>query len=105
MLSAGQGRGSDFARAVNGAAGTLDWSDCNGMVTEAIKRRWADPARLGLGGWSNGGFLSAWGLTATKNRYKAAVVGAGISDWGMLAAESDVLDYAVRCLDPRWPDS
>jgi dipeptidyl aminopeptidase/acylaminoacyl peptidase len=41
-------------------------------VDELVARKVADPARLGIGGWSNGGFMSAWAITHT-NRFKAAV--------------------------------
>src|SRR5206468_9790624 len=40
----------------------------------------ADPDRLGIGGWSYGGFMTAWAITQT-DRFKAAVVGAGIGNW------------------------
>ncbi|KAI5121213.1 hypothetical protein M0805_007223 [Coniferiporia weirii] len=86
----GQGHGSEFARAAHGGMGTLDWSDCASMLDAAIGRGFADPSRLGIGGWSFGGFMTAWGVTATKNRFKAGVMGAGISDWGQMAAESDL---------------
>lgn len=39
----------------------------------------ADPDRLGIGGWSYGGYMAAWAITQT-NRFKAAVAGAGMSD-------------------------
>jgi len=91
----GEGRGADFARAIAGGAGTLDWSDCSRMVDAAVERGLADPKRLGIGGWSQGGFLASWGVTHTKNRFKAGIVGAGVSDWGMLTAQSDVPEIAA----------
>jgi dipeptidyl aminopeptidase/acylaminoacyl peptidase len=48
----------------------------------------ADPDRLGIGGWSHGGFMAAWGIGQT-DRFRAAVMGAGISDWRMLAATGE----------------
>ena len=42
----------------------------------------ADPGRLGVAGWSHGGFMAAWAATQTS-RFRAAVMGAGIADWGM----------------------
>jgi len=44
-----------------------------------VQRGLADPDRLGIGGWSYGGYMSAWAITQTR-RFKAAVVGAGLSD-------------------------
>src|SRR4029079_6038067 len=58
-------------------------------VDAAVARGIADPARLGIGGWSQGGFMSAWAVTQTQ-RFKAAIVGAGPTDWGMMAATSDM---------------
>lgn len=83
--------------------GDLDWSDCESMLDETISRGLADPNRLGISGWSQGGFLTAWGVSQTKNRFKAAIMGAGVSDWGQLAAESDMPQYEVyrkprRCM-------
>ena len=39
-----------------------------------------DPKRVGIFGWSYGGYMSMWAVTQT-NRFKAAVAGAGLSDW------------------------
>jgi dipeptidyl aminopeptidase/acylaminoacyl peptidase len=39
-----------------------------------------DPGRVGLTGWSYGGFMTMFAVTQTQ-RFKAAVAGAGISDW------------------------
>ena len=56
----------------------------------------ADPDRLGIGGWSHGGFFAAWAVGRTE-RFKAALMGAGISDWGMLAATGEFGPWR-----PRW---
>ncbi len=44
-----------------------------------IARGIADPNRLGIGGWSYGGYMSAWAVTQTT-RFKAAVSGAPVID-------------------------
>ncbi|KAL5503857.1 hypothetical protein ACEPAH_7928 [Sanghuangporus vaninii] len=89
----GQGRGSEFARAAHGGMGTIDWSDCESLLDRLIDDGIVDPNRLGIGGWSQGGFLTAWGVAKTKKRFKAGVMGAGVSDWGMLIATSDLPDF------------
>jgi dipeptidyl aminopeptidase/acylaminoacyl peptidase len=48
-------------------------------VQDLIDRGIADPARLGIGGWSYGGYMSEWAITQT-NIFKAAVAGAGLSN-------------------------
>lgn len=85
----GMGHGDAFARCVRGEVGQDDYRDMIGMADAAIGRGLADPDRLGIGGWSQGGYMAAWAVTQT-DRFKAAVVGAGVTDWGMLTMDTDV---------------
>jgi dipeptidyl aminopeptidase/acylaminoacyl peptidase len=85
----GQGRGNEFAKWGAGLVGDMEFADIMSAVDAAIERGIADPDRLGIGGWSQGGFLTAWGVTQT-DRFKAGVMGAGVSDWGMMVMSSDV---------------
>jgi dipeptidyl aminopeptidase/acylaminoacyl peptidase len=66
----------------------------------AIAQGWADPNRLAIFGWSAGGFMTSWTVTQT-GRYKAAIEGAGITDWSPFLWTSDIqqTDY-----DGRWTD-
>jgi dipeptidyl aminopeptidase/acylaminoacyl peptidase len=84
----GQGHGHDFAASVAGAVGLDEWTDILAGIDLLVAEGVADPDRLGIGGWSHGGFLAAWAVGQTT-RFKAALVGAGISDWGMLAATGE----------------
>ncbi|KAJ6498941.1 Alpha/Beta hydrolase protein [Mycena sanguinolenta] len=84
----GQGRGHEFATAASLGVGVLDWADCEGMVDEMVKRGVVDPERLGVGGWSHGASIAAWGVTNTKTRYKAAIIGAGATNWEGMVMES-----------------
>ncbi len=88
----GFGRGEQFAAAARGEVGQADYQDVLSAVDAAIERGIADPEHLGIGGWSQGGFMSAWAVTQTE-RFKAAVMGAGVSDWGMMVMTSDVPDF------------
>ncbi|KAL0946508.1 hypothetical protein HGRIS_012724 [Hohenbuehelia grisea] len=83
-----QGRGHAFASAASAGVGTYDWQDCESMVDEAIRRGLADPNRLAVAGWSHGGSLTAWGVTQTKSKFKAAIVGAGATHWEGMVMES-----------------
>ncbi|KAF7357712.1 Peptidase-S9 domain-containing protein [Mycena venus] len=83
-----QGRGHEFAYAATLGVGVLDWADCDSMVDEMIRRGVVDPERLGVGGWSHGGSIAAWGVTKTKTRYKAAIIGAGVTNWEGMVMES-----------------
>ncbi|HLZ63071.1 MAG TPA: S9 family peptidase [Ktedonosporobacter sp.] len=88
----GFGHGEKFAAAARGAVGMADYQDVMAAVDAAIERGIADPEKLGIGGWSQGGFMSAWAITQTQ-RFKAAVMGAGVSDWGMMVLTSDLPDF------------
>jgi dipeptidyl aminopeptidase/acylaminoacyl peptidase len=88
----GVGHGRDFAAAVvrsaGGAVGGADWSDIVSGIDLLIAEGVADPDRLGIGGASYGGFMAAWAIGQT-DRFKAAMMDAGISDWGTLLATSE----------------
>ncbi|KAJ7187868.1 Alpha/Beta hydrolase protein [Mycena filopes] len=83
-----QGRGHEFAHAANLGVGVLDWADCDSMVDEMIKRGVVDENHLGVGGWSHGGSIAAWGVTKSKTRYTAAIIGAGATNWEGMVMES-----------------
>ena len=88
----GMGHGQAFAASVRGDMGGAEWRDVLAAVDAAVERGIADPARLGIGGWSQGGFLTAWAVTQT-DRFRAGVVGAGVTDWSMLCLTSDVPSF------------
>ncbi|MBB5720338.1 dipeptidyl aminopeptidase/acylaminoacyl peptidase [Stakelama sediminis] len=88
------GQGTDFARAVGNDWGGMDYQDIMDGVDTLIKDKIADPNRLGIGGWSYGGFMSAWAVTHT-NRFKAAVVGAAPTDLVPFARITDTPDFPL----------
>jgi len=77
-----QGHGRAFAAMVAGAVGQDEWTDILAGLDALVADGVADPARLGIAGWSHGGFMAAWAVTHT-DRFRAAVMGAGIADWGV----------------------
>jgi dipeptidyl aminopeptidase/acylaminoacyl peptidase len=83
------GEGTAFIDANYRDWGGGDFQDIMDGVNLLISRGIADPARLGIGGWSYGGFMTAWAVTHT-DRFKAAVMGAGISDLVSAATTSDI---------------
>jgi dipeptidyl aminopeptidase/acylaminoacyl peptidase len=85
----GLGHGAAFAACVRAAVGVDDWGDILTGIEALIEAGVADPDRLAIGGWSQGGFMSAWAV-GQSDRFRAAVAGAGPVDWGMMVAESDV---------------
>jgi dipeptidyl aminopeptidase/acylaminoacyl peptidase len=89
-----QGYGHDFAASVAGRVGHEEWTDILTGIDLLISEGVADPDRLGIAGWSHGGFMSAWAVGQT-NRFRAALVGAGVTDWGMLAATGENGQFEV----------
>jgi dipeptidyl aminopeptidase/acylaminoacyl peptidase len=94
------GYGSGFLQAIYQSFGDRAYHDVDSATDFAIAQGWADPGRLAIYGWSAGGFMTSWTVTQTS-RYRAAIEGAGITDWGSFMWTSDVqqIDY-----DARWPD-
>jgi dipeptidyl aminopeptidase/acylaminoacyl peptidase len=82
------GHGHAFATAVAGAIGGSEWTDILSGIDLLIAEGVADPGRLGIGGASHGGFMAAWAVGQT-DRFRAALMAAGISDWGMLVATGE----------------
>ena len=74
-----EGYGIKFSRMSEGDLGGGDFKDIMAGVDYLIAKGIADPDRLGIGGWSYGGEMSAWAITQTQ-RFKAAVVGAPVVD-------------------------
>jgi dipeptidyl aminopeptidase/acylaminoacyl peptidase len=72
------GRGNAYQKAIHADWGNLESLDLIGAVDEAIKQGIADPARLGVGGWSYGG-ISTDNVIARDTRFKAAISGAGVA--------------------------
>jgi dipeptidyl aminopeptidase/acylaminoacyl peptidase len=73
------GYGAAFVEANRADWGGGDFKDVMAGVDWAIAKGIADPQRLGIGGWSYGGYMAAWAVTQTT-RFKAAVSGAPVID-------------------------
>jgi dipeptidyl aminopeptidase/acylaminoacyl peptidase len=90
----GMGHGRAFASAVAGAVGEADYPDVSAGIDRLVEEGVADPDRLGIGGWSHGGYIAAWAAGQTA-RFRAAVVGAGVTDQGMMVAEGDIPTFEI----------
>jgi dipeptidyl aminopeptidase/acylaminoacyl peptidase len=73
------GYGQQFVEKNRADWGGGDFKDVMAGVDAMIARGIADPDRLGIGGWSYGGYMAAWAVTQTT-RFKAAVSGAPVID-------------------------
>ncbi len=74
------GQGEEFTRANVKDFGAGDLRDILAGVDAAIAHYPIDSARLGVTGWSYGGYMTMWTVTQT-NRFRGAVAGAGIANW------------------------
>src|SRR5579872_1098912 len=91
------GRGVAFADAVLGDMGGKDFQDILAGVDYVIAQGWADADRVGIQGWSYGGFMAAWAVSPT-DRFKAALMGAGVCDFPSFHAQSNIPDWDMRII-------
>lgn len=87
-----QGYGQDFAYAVVGDWGGSDYCDLMLGVDHLVAQGVADGDRLGIMGWSYGGFMTSWAITQTQ-RFKAAIPGAIVSNRHSFYGSSDIGYY------------
>lgn len=80
--------------------GEMAYQDLIDGVDYLVEQKIADPNRLGIGGWSNGGFMTEYAITHST-RFKAAVAQAGHSDFFSLYGTS----YIRASLRVSTPDS
>jgi len=74
------GYGDDILRGLKGEVGRGEYHDLMTGVDHVIDANFIDPDKMGVAGWSWGGVSAGWVITQT-NRFKAASVGAGVSNW------------------------
>lgn len=84
--------GREFVRANIGDWGGGDYKDIMAGVDYLIKEGIADEAKLGIEGWSYGGFMTNWVITHT-DRFKAAVSGAGLSNLESFYGTTDIQGF------------
>lgn len=81
--------------------GGADYEDLMKGVDAMIERGIADPTRMAVCGWSYGGYMTSTIVTKT-DRFKAAVVGAGVTDLGSMAGTCDIPEFNYSYFD-SWP--
>jgi len=76
------GRGRDWERAVYGKFGSVPIEDqVKGLKLLGAKYSELDLDRVGITGWSFGGYMAALAVLKRPDIYKAAVAGAPVTDW------------------------
>jgi dipeptidyl aminopeptidase/acylaminoacyl peptidase len=100
-----QGRGIDFSKADHDDLGGLEFDDILAGIDNLAARGLIDPERVGTGGWSYGGYMSAWAATRHTERFKAAIVCAGLTNWISFAGTTDIpYEMSLVHWDSWWFD-
>lgn len=86
------GYGTEFRRANTKDWGMGDYQDLMTGVDHVIQMGVADPDRLGVMGWSYGGFMTSWIVTQTK-RFKAASAGAPVTNLMSFNGTADIPSF------------
>jgi dipeptidyl-peptidase-4 len=76
-------RGAAFGGALYGRQGTVEVEDQLAGVEWLRRQPWVDPARIGVHGWSNGGYMTLMLLAKASDRYACGVAGAPVTDWAL----------------------
>ena len=95
------GRGRDYQQAIFADWGHHEVEDLLAAVDGAVSEGYADPGRLGVGGWSYGGILTDYTIAST-NRFKAATSGAGVANPVMLYGVDQYIHQYDNELLPPW---
>jgi dipeptidyl aminopeptidase/acylaminoacyl peptidase len=88
------GQGEAFTQANRKDFGYGDLRDILAGVDAVVAKYPVDANRVGLTGWSYGGFMTMFAVTQTQ-RFKAAVSGAGISDWESYYGENSIDQWMI----------
>jgi dipeptidyl aminopeptidase/acylaminoacyl peptidase len=86
------GYGVDFRTANSRDWGGGDYKDLMAGVDHVIKAGYADPEKLGVMGWSYGGFMSSW-IVGHTTRFKAASIGAPVVNLISQDGTSDIAEF------------
>lgn len=98
------GYGNDFLKANYRNLGIGDYEDVISGVDALVDRGIADQDRVGVMGWSQGGFISAF-CSTYSDRFKAASVGGGISNWVTNYVNTDLPSFIrLHVGDTPWND-
>lgn len=83
------GYGKEFRCANYNDWGGADFIDIMSGIDTLIEKGFVDPEKLGVMGWSYGGYMTAWAITQTA-RFKAASMGAGICNLVSMNGTTDL---------------
>jgi len=88
------GQGEAFTQANRKDFGYGDLRDILAGVDTVLAKYSVDPKRVGITGWSYGGFMTMFSVTQT-GRFRAAVAGAGIANWLSYYGENSIDQWMI----------
>jgi dipeptidyl-peptidase-4 len=74
-------RGVAFESAIHRALGRVELEDQLAGIEHLKSLPYVDPARIGITGWSYGGYMTLYALTHAPDTFKSGVAGAPVTDW------------------------
>ncbi|RMG96951.1 MAG: S9 family peptidase, partial [Deltaproteobacteria bacterium] len=84
------GRGWRFATADHWDLGGKEFTDVLDGIDALAAEGIVDPDRVGMAGWSYGGYFSALAATMHSERFKAAMIGAAVTDWVSFTGTTEI---------------
>ena len=88
------GQGEAFTRGNVKDFGYGDFRDILAGVDQLVGDLPIDPNRIGITGWSYGGYMTMWAVTQTQ-RFHAAVTGAGLANFQSYYGQNDIDEWMV----------
>ncbi len=76
-------RGAAFGGALYGRQGTVEVEDQLAGLRWLKSQPWIDGARVGVHGWSNGGYMTLMLLAKASDQYACGIAGAPVTDWAL----------------------
>jgi dipeptidyl aminopeptidase/acylaminoacyl peptidase len=84
------GRGTKFATADHKDLGGKEFTDVLTGIDKLAADGLIDPNRVGMGGWSYGGYFSGLAATTYSDRFKAAMIAAAITNWVSFTGTTEI---------------
>ena len=88
------GQGEEFTRANVKDFGHGDLRDILAGVDTVVKDYPVADKRVGIAGWSYGGYMTMWTVTQT-HRFRAAFAGAGVANWQSYYGENAIDQWMI----------
>jgi len=88
------GQGEAFTQGNVKDLGYGDFRDIQAGVKYVVKNLPVDPRRVGITGWSYGGYMAMWAITQT-DMFRASVAGPGVSDWQSYYGQTEIAKWLI----------